>query len=165
MSASSFTTSFTVENDPLEVFAAVNDPRAWWSTDIEGTTDRVGEDFVFEVPGVHYSKIRVTELVPGELVVWRVVEATIEFVADKDEWTGTEIRFELTPRDGGTELRFTHEGLAPEVECYDACSNAWALYAGGSLRNLITTGTGNPGSNPDEARYRANALAADPGPA
>lgn len=157
MTASSYTTSFTVDHTPAEVFAAINDPRAWWSADIEGVADQQGEDFLFEVPDVHYSRIRVTELVPGERVVWRVVEATVHFVEDTDEWTDTEIRFEITPTGDGTEVRFTHDGLAPGVECYDACSTAWGLYVGDSLRNLITTGTGNPGSNPDEERYQEQA--------
>lgn len=157
MNAKSYTTSFTVDNTPAEAFAAINNPRAWWSTDIDGSTDRIGANFTFEVPGVHYSKIRVTELVPGALVVWRVVDATIHFVTDKDEWTNTEIRFELTETTDGTEVRFTHYGLVPDVECYDACSSAWGLYIGGSLRNLIATGTGYPGSNPDEERYQNDA--------
>lgn len=154
MSESNFSTGFTVDNTPAEVFAAVLNPRGWWSAGIEGVTDRSGEDFVFQVPGVHYSQIKVTELVPGERVVWRVVEATMLFVADRDEWTGTEIRFEISPSDSGTELRFTHDGLVPSVECYDACSNAWGQYIGGSLRNFVTTGVGSPDSNPDEERYR-----------
>lgn len=168
MSTSSYTTSFTVDNTPAEVYEAINNPRAWWATDIteirgsedgriDGRTDLAGEEFVFEVPGVHYSKIRVTELVPIERVVWRVVDATIHFVEDTDEWTDTEIRFEITPTDRGTEVRFTHDGLVPALECYDACSTAWGRYVGGSLRNLITTGTGNPGSNPDEERYQEEA--------
>jgi Activator of Hsp90 ATPase homolog 1-like protein len=158
MSAHDYTTSFTVPHTPAEVFA-VNSPRGWWSTDIEGTTDRVGEEFVFEVPGVHYSKIRVTELIPGELVAWRVVDAAIHFVADRDEWTDTEIRFELTEAGSGTDVRFTHDGLVPAVECYEACATAWSFYVSASLRNLITTGTGNPGSNPDEERYKEKARA------
>lgn len=154
MSEHSYTTTFTVEQTPAEVFAAVNDPRAWWGADIEGTTDQAGQDFTFEVPGVHYSKIRVTELVPGKLVMWRVVDARLSFVQDQDEWTGTEIRFELSEHDGGTELRFTHHGLIPTHECYDACSNAWSFYVGGSLRDLITTGVGAPSANPEEARFQ-----------
>lgn len=161
MNATSYTTGFTVGNTPAEAFAAINDPRAWWSTDIEGPTDQVGLAFLFEVPGVHYSKIRVTELVPGAQVVWRVVDATIHFVADQDEWTGTEIRFGISPTEHGTEVRFTHDGLEPAVECYEACSNAWTRYVAGSLRKLIATGTGDPGSRDgggvnadEEARFR-----------
>jgi hypothetical protein len=157
MSGSSYTTTFTVPNSPAEVSAAVNDPRAWWMTDIVGATAQAGDEFSFEVPGVHYSKLRVTDVVPGELTVWRVVEGKVRFVADQDEWTGTEIRFEISPSAEGTQVRFTHVGLRPDVECYDACSGAWNLYAGASLRNLLTTGAGQPNSNPDEVTFQEEA--------
>jgi hypothetical protein len=39
-------------------------------------------------------------------------------------------------------------GLAPDVECFDSCSNAWGFYITGSLRNLIASGQGEP--NPRE---------------
>jgi len=47
-----------------------------------------------------------------------------------------------------TEIRFTHEGLVPEYECFNVCSNAWGSYINGSLRSLIRTGEGYP--NPRE---------------
>jgi len=150
----SYTTSFTVDRSPAETFEAINNPRGWWAANIEGVTNQAGEEFTHEVKDVHYAKMRITELVPGELVVWRVVDGRVSFVADPDEWTGTEMRFELTENIGRTEVRFTHQGLIPDHECYDACSNAWGLYVAGSLRNLITTGAGNPNSNPDETRYQ-----------
>jgi hypothetical protein len=37
---------------------------------------------------------------------------------------------------------FTHEGLVQDVECYDACTDAWSGYILGSLRNLIMTKKG-----------------------
>ena len=37
-------------------------------------------------------------------------------------------------------VRFTHVGVAPESECFDACSNAWRYYVDTSLRNRIVTG-------------------------
>lgn len=152
-----FTTDFTVQNTPAEVVAAISDPRAWWMTDIVGSTERVGDEFSFEVPGVHRSTMRITELVPGELVVWRVIDGKVSFVADPDEWTGTELRFDVARTGAGTEVRFTHVGLEPEIECYEACSGAWTIYARDSLRDLLTTGAGAPGSNPDEARFQKRA--------
>jgi uncharacterized protein YndB with AHSA1/START domain len=152
MSRQSYTTTFTVDRTPQEVYAAAVDPRAWWSRTITGVTDRVGEDFVFEVEGIHYSKIRVVELVPGERIVWRVLDARLTFIADETEWNDTEIRFEITEHDGRTELRFTHVGLEPEVECYGACSNAWTFYIGSSLCGLLADGVGAPNSQPDEVR-------------
>lgn len=50
----------------------------------------------------------------------------------------------ITEVDGRTEVRFTHEGLVPEVECYDVCWVAWGGYVTGSLHDLITTGKGQP---------------------
>jgi hypothetical protein len=153
MTEQSYTTSFIVSNPATEVFAAVNNPRAWWMTELKGATGRVGDEFSFDVPGVHYCKLRVITQVPGELVVWRVIDGEVRFIADRDEWTGTEIRFEISETDVGTEVRFTHEGLSPADECYDACSGAWNLYAGNSLRELLTTGVGQPSTNPDEKTF------------
>jgi Activator of Hsp90 ATPase homolog 1-like protein len=153
MSDQSYTTSFSVHRTPDEVFDAITNARGWWSEEIEGDADRVGEEFTFRVKDIHYSKIRVTELVPGQKLVWRVLDNYMNFIDDQSEWKDTEIRFELSPQDGTTEVRFTHAGLVPQYECFDVCSNAWGFYIGDSLRSLITMGEGKPSSNPDEARF------------
>ncbi len=153
MSDQSYTTSFSVDRTPDEVFDAITNARGWWSEEIEGDADRVGEEFTFRVKDIHYSKIRVTELVPGQTLVWRVLDNYMNFIDDQSEWKDTEIRFELSAQDGTTEVRFTHAGLVPQYECFDVCSNAWGFYIGDSLRSLITTGEGKPSSNPDEARF------------
>lgn len=144
MSEQNYTTSITVDQSPEEVFAAVTNVRGWWSEEIIGDTANLGDEFVFEVPDTHYAKFRLTEVVPDKRVVWHTLEARVEFVDDKDEWTDTCVIFEISQADGKTRLDFTHVGLAPAVECYDLCSDAWASYIRGSLRNLITTGKGAP---------------------
>src|SRR6185437_7997687 len=93
---------------------------------------------------VHYTKQRITAFVPNQKVVWRVLDAHLNFTDDPSEWTGTEITFEVAQQGGHTEVRFAHLGLVPEFECFDACSNAWGFYINSSLRSLITTGTGQP---------------------
>jgi len=45
-------------------------------------------------------------------------------------------------QDNKTQLRFTHAGLNPQVECYSACSNGWQQLIQQSLFSLITTGKG-----------------------
>jgi uncharacterized protein YndB with AHSA1/START domain len=148
MSGSSYTTSFTVQQTPAEVFDAINDVRSWWMTTVDGDNLAIGDEFSYRVPGVHFCKMRVTELVPGQKVVWTVVDNHMGFIEDQSEWIGTEIRFELSEKDGGTELRFTHDGLVPTYECFDICQNAWTFYVGQSLRSLAATGAGEP-SDPD----------------
>ena len=44
---------------------------------------------------------------------------------------------------GGCDLRFRHEGLSPQLECYEMCRAGWDQYLP-SLRDYIATGTGNP---------------------
>jgi hypothetical protein len=139
-----YSTSYTVEQSPDEVYAAVLDVRSWWTGEVEGSTDDVGAEFTYRHPPQHYSRQRVTELEPGRRVVWQVIDSNLSFVSVPDEWTGSEIVFDIAAVDGGTELRFTHVGLVPDVECYGACSTGWRHYVSGSLHSLITTGRGLP---------------------
>ena len=140
----SFTTTFTVDRPTRAVFDAINDVTGWWSEDVVGRTDEVGAEFRYHYEDVHRCTLRVTELDPGRRVSWLVVDNYFGFVADQAEWQGTTIEFDLSPTPDGTEVRFSHVGLGPQLECYDVCSNAWAGYLHGSLRNLITTGHGRP---------------------
>jgi len=139
-----FTTTVLVDRTPAEAFAAINNVRGWWSEDIEGSTDELGAEFTFRANDLHRSRIRVTELVPGERVVWLVLDNYMSFVEDQTEWKGTRIAFEISPRGEGAEIRFSHLGLVPEHECFDVCSTAWSFYINGSLPSLITTGEGQP---------------------
>ncbi|MEP7288588.1 MAG: SRPBCC domain-containing protein [Chloroflexota bacterium] len=135
-----YTTSFTVDESPEEVFAAVNNVRGWWLGEIEGDTDKLGAEFKYRYQDVHHSTQKITDLVPGKKVVWHVLDSQLNFVKDKTEWTGTDIVFEMTKKDDRTELRFTHVGLVRAFECYGDCSDAWGHYINDSLFNLITKG-------------------------
>ena len=137
-----FTTTFSVDQTPEDAFAAINDVRRWWTGELEGSTDKLGDEFVYRYQDLHYSKQKITELIPGKKVVWRVLDAHLNFTEDPGEWTGTEITFEVARNRDQTEVRFAHLGLVPEFECFDRCSNAWAFFINGSLRQLITTGKG-----------------------
>jgi len=144
MKNQSFTTAFTVDKTPAEAFAAINNVRGWWSGNIEGGTDKLGDEWTYRYEDVHYSKQKIMELVPNKRVVWAVLDSYLSFVKDKTEWNGSKITFEISAKGDKTEVRFTHVGLIPEYECFDACSNAWGSYVNGSLRRLITKGKGDP---------------------
>ncbi|MEW9697572.1 SRPBCC domain-containing protein [Paenibacillus sp. SI8] len=139
----SFSTSFTVDQSPDEVFAAINNVRGWWSEEIEGRTDELGQ-FKHHYQDMHRCTIQITELVPGKKVVWHIVDNYFNFVKDKSEWKDTDIVFEIDKKGDHTEVRFTHVGLIPAYECYNVCSDAWGSCINGSLRNLITKGKDQP---------------------
>ena len=140
MSNPSFTTTFTVDQTPEEVFAAFNNVRAWWTGNIEGSTDQLGAEFTYRYQDIHYSKQKITEFVPGQKVVWHVVDAQLNFVDDKTEWKGTNITFDIAQKGDQTEVTFTHRGLVPDFECFNNCSTAWGSLINGNLRRLITSG-------------------------
>jgi hypothetical protein len=144
MNDKNFTTTFTVDQSPEEAFTAINNVRRWWSGEIEGSTDKRGDEFSYQYQDVHRSKQKITELIPAKKVVWHVLDGHLNFVQDKTEWKGTDITFEVSKKGNKTEIRFTHLGLVPELECFNACSNALGSYINGSLRSLITTGKGEP---------------------
>lgn len=144
MKSQDLTFSFTVDETPDEVFAAINDVRAWWSGEITGDTDRLGGEFTYRYQDIHRSTQRITEWVPGKRVAWHVTDSYLSFVKDKDEWNGTDVVFEISRKGKKTELRFTHLGLTPKVECYEGCSDGWGYYITESLLPFITTGKGAP---------------------
>jgi hypothetical protein len=148
MSSPNFATVFSVDKSPEEAFNAIKNIRGWWSEEIEGSTDKVGDEFTYHYKDIHRCTMRLTEAVPGKTVVWLVLDNNFNFTKDATEWRGTEIHFDLARKGDRTEVRFTHLGLVPEYECFGVCSNAWGSYINGSLRRLIATGAGRP--NPKE---------------
>lgn len=144
MNDHNYATSFVVDQTPEEVFAAINNVRGWWSEEIEGDTDKPGAEFRFHHQDLHRSTHKITEFVPGRKVVWHTTKSHIGFVKNQAEWTGTDIVFEIARKGDQTELRFTHVGLVPAIQCYGDCAGAWGFYVNESLRRLITIGKGQP---------------------
>jgi len=148
MQDQNYTASFLVDQSPREVFNAVTNVRGWWSEEVEDSTDKLNDVFLYHYQDVHRATIKLIEVVPDKKVVWQVLDNYFNFTQDKTEWKGTQIVFDISEKNGKTEMVFTHVGLVPDYECYNVCHDAWTSYIQGSLRNLITTGKGKP--NPKE---------------
>ncbi|QHW32257.1 SRPBCC domain-containing protein [Paenibacillus rhizovicinus] len=142
----SYRTSFMVDQSPEEVYAAINNVRGWWSEDIEGKTDELGQ-FKHQYQDIHRCTLQITELLPGKKVVWHIVDNYFNFITDNSEWKDTDVIFEIVKKGDQTEVNFTHVGLVPAYECYNVCSDAWGLNINGSLRSLIREGIGQPHAN------------------
>ena len=144
MKEQNYHASITVDATAHEAFTYINSVTKWWTENLEGSSQKLNDEFTVRFGDVHYSKQKLVEVVPDKKVVWLVTDSKLNFIKDKQEWTNTKIVFEIITRDNQTQVYFTHIGLVPEVECFDACSNAWSEYIQGSLLKLINTGKGQP---------------------
>ncbi len=161
MTTTDFTTTLVVDQSPKEVFGAVKNPRGWWSEEIEGETEKLNDEFTYHFEDIHSCKMKLAEVVPNERIVWVVLENYFKFTQDTTEWIGTTISFDISEKDGKTQLVFTHHGLTPEYECYDICEDAWTNYIQHSLRGLIATGKGRPNSTGNPTTETEEKLRAD----
>lgn len=149
------TATMTIDRTPEQVFEAITNVRGWWSENLIGHSAALHDEFVFTddseyagqtaraKKGLRFARFQITEFVPGRRVVWHVVDC--DFCDGPDEWTDTDVSFDLTTDTQSTTLRFTHEGLtAAESACFEACSRAWAFFITESLPQLLSTGVGQP---------------------
>lgn len=144
MDKKDYTATILVSQNQTTAFNAIKNFRAWWSEEIEGNTDHLNEVFFYHYKDIHLCKLKLIELVPDKKLVYQVLDNQFSFTKDKSEWIDTKLIFEIANEGGKTKVRFTHEGLVPDYECYNVCFDAWTGYIKKSLYNLITTGKGEP---------------------
>lgn len=149
MGNKSFKAAMEVEESAKEVFESINNVRGWWSENIEGRTDKANSEFTYRDKYMT-AKMKISHFTPQK-IVWDVVESHNVFFRNHSEWDNTQIVFEITERPGKTEIKFTHAGLVPEIECYPVCSNSWEFFITDSLKSLIETGKGKDISNDNDS--------------
>ncbi len=147
METADLTVTLLAEQTPQEVFQAIVNVQAWWvgyfNEVFSGDTEKLHDEFTFHAgEGAHYSKQKLVEVIPNQKVVWLITDGELSFVEKRDEWVGTKVIFEISEKDGKTQLVFTHEGLTPEMECYESCAPAWTQYLQNKLLPLMDKGKG-----------------------
>ncbi len=138
MKKENFTYSFTSSKPSEEIYKLLLNIEQWWSgvyeETITGKSDKIEDEFSFKAGGgAHYTKQKLVELIPNKKIVWIVTESDLSFLNEPGEWKNTKISFEISKEENDkTRVTFTHDGLTPEIECYNACSSGWTSY----LKNL-----------------------------
>jgi uncharacterized protein YndB with AHSA1/START domain len=131
--------SVGIKATPDAVYQALTDTKklaGWWTSDTRGNGSKVGSTLEFWF-GEFCQKFEVTALMPGALVRWKAADDGM------DEWTGTEISFELETDDDQCFVNFIHSGWKNNKEMLPHCSTKWAVFML-SLKDLLEKGKGRP---------------------
>jgi hypothetical protein len=142
MEKNDFNCSITAKISASEAIKNISNVSAWWGVAFTGSAEKQNDEFTVKMGGDSFFNFTVTELIPGKRVVWLVTDCYMPWYSDKTEWTNTKLIFDVVEDDGVTALRFTHEGLTPNVECYKDCEPGWTHWIRTSLFSYITTGEG-----------------------
>jgi uncharacterized protein YndB with AHSA1/START domain len=116
----------------------------WWENPVKGSPVKGGK-LRFEFQDSDEHTVMTVDSAAPDKVQWTVIEDT----GFNGEWVGTTIEFALRQKDEHrVELKFRHIGLAPGMESYEPCKEAWQYY----LTNIKKLG---------EQDHKEGALAAD----
>lgn len=128
---------------PEQAFKGIAQVNKWWAKKFDGRAEKLNDVFTVRF-GETFVTFRVSECVVNSRVAWDVTDCYLHWLSDKTEWTGTKVLWEIEEKADGTEIRFTHIGLRPEIECFAACQRGWDEHMLGSLPLLLTKGKGQP---------------------
>jgi uncharacterized protein YndB with AHSA1/START domain len=135
----SFHSTMSIAATPEAVLAALSTPEAvtsWWGPAI-GSAD-AGGTLVVSFMGGRQRIVMHVEPAFENRVVWAVKECPLT-----PDWIGTTIFFDVTEAGDGAMLYFRHQGLTPELECFDMCHEGWTHFLA-SLVSYAETGVGQP---------------------
>ena len=138
-----YTCTITTPRSAADSYAAINNVADWWSRDMDGAALKVGDVFTVRF-GETWVTSQVTAMTADSRVEWLVTDCYKHWLKDKKEWVGTSMIWEVVPHGAETQIRFTHIGLVPGIECYEGCEKGWNYFIKESILPLLTTGVGLP---------------------
>src|SRR5260370_31948360 len=147
MTAESYTRNIEIAASPAKVICALTmEIHKWWTTSADDASV-IGKSATFRF-GKSYQTMLIKDLVPERRVVWDCVEHVHanKALSVQDEWVGTRLIWKIEPASPGSRVTFVHQGLIPQLECYEICERGWDHYAR-SLKSYLETGTGDPYQN------------------
>ena len=143
MTGQDYSASITANITAQEATERINRVADWWTASFTGASGKVGDTFTVRF-GETFVDFAVVELDPSRRIVWRVSDCNLHFIEDKKEWKDTRVVFDISSNGVATTVTMTHAGLAPSVECYEACRKGWNFYITESLQKLFRENQGIP---------------------
>lgn len=144
MKEQDYQSSFTANVSPRETLEKISRVPEWWGKNFEGKSQELNDVFTVRFPSGDRYQAKVAEIQPDTKIIWEFIDAYQGWVKNPTEWVGTKIIWEVTPQKEGVEVKMTHVGLVPELECFDTCSHGWQYLMQESLFQFLNEGKGHP---------------------
>jgi hypothetical protein len=138
-----FQTSIAIAGTGYDAFHAINDVAKWWTENVEGSSSSLNDVFTVRF-GETYITLKVIESIPHKRIVWMVIDSHKHWLKNKNEWNWTQLIWEIEESNTETQIKFTHLGLTPNIECYGICEKSWQFYVQLSLFGLLINQLGTP---------------------
>lgn len=135
--------SIIVNASAEESIKKISQVNLWWKNDFTGSAEKLNDKFTVPFGEPSFVDFIVSDFEAGKKIAWKVTDCFLPWFKDKKEWNNTEVVFELSNEAGKTKIDFTHIGLVPEIECYDACEKGWNGHLT-TLAKLINEDKGLP---------------------
>lgn len=138
----------TVQSEAFyAVLKKIND---WWGTIDYNQLSRVGDEFQVSFSDGTSWKFKIVFLNQYDEIRWKCIEANHKIkglTSVEKEWLGTEIIWKLSysEYENNTIISFEHDGLTPQLACYETCNQGWDYFLD-SLKQYLETGKGTPNS-------------------
>ena len=143
MKKQNFSTTIEVKATNKEAFQKIAKVGNWWAKDFKGKSLHKDDSFTVRF-GDTKVDFKITEAIPGEKIIWHVTDCYLHWINNKREWTDTEIVWEISSESNNTQIKMTHVGLVPGVECYEDCASGWNDHIKRSLVKYLTENKGQP---------------------
>jgi uncharacterized protein YndB with AHSA1/START domain len=144
MTDQNYQSSFTAKISPKEVLERITRVPEWWGKDFEGKSKELNDVFTVKFESGDRFQAKIVEIQPEKKIVWEFIDTYQPRVKDTTEWIGTKIIWEVVPQKEGVEVKMTHVGLVPTLECFDECKNGWDYVTQLSLNKFLNEGVGAP---------------------
>ena len=106
METINFTSSIAAKISADEAIKRISNVPGWWGVTFSGSSEKQNDQFIINMGGDSFFNFTVAELIPGKRVVWLVTDCYMPWYSDKKEWANTKLVFDLTEKNGVTELNF-----------------------------------------------------------
>jgi hypothetical protein len=138
-----YKTSIKVKASEVDAFNAVSSELDKWWGKVDNSISKKGDEFSISFGKTNW-RFLITEY---DQITWKCIKAE-HFVKGltniKEEWLNTEIAWTFNKNSDDVEISMVHNGLTPELNCYDICESGWDFFTAASLKNYLETGQGNP---------------------